>query len=103
MAWFALIFAGCMEVFGAINLKRLADKKWDAAIYLVLLFGLSFTLLSYAFQTVSMGTAYAIWTGIGTVGTTVLGMVLYGEPKDWKRIICIGLILGAAIGLKLIS
>lgn len=103
MAWLALIFAGCIEVFGAINLKRLADKKWDAALYAILSFGLSLLSLSYVFQKISMGTAYSIWAGIGTIGTTVLGMLLYGEPRDWKRFTLIGLILGTVIGLKLIS
>ncbi|MSO01221.1 DMT family transporter, partial [Bacillus paralicheniformis] len=48
-------------------------------------------------------TAYAIWTGIGTVGAAIVGMVVFNEPREWKRLVCIALILGAAIGLKLIS
>ena len=50
-----------------------------------------------------MGTAYAIWTGIGASGGAILGMILYGESKDWKRIVFIAMVLGAAIGLKLVS
>ncbi|WP_068677461.1 multidrug efflux SMR transporter [Oceanobacillus sp. Castelsardo] len=103
MAWTAIIIAGFSEVLGVINIKRLTMKKWDALIYMILTFGLSLYLLSYAMQTLPMGTVYAIWTGIGTVGSTILGMILYGEPKDWKRIFFISLILASAVGLKLIS
>lgn len=78
-------------------------KKWDAAIYLVIGFGISLYLLSYAMKTIPMGTFYGGWTGIGTVGFTLLGMFFYRESKDWKRIFCIALILVSAVGLKAIS
>jgi paired small multidrug resistance pump len=103
MDWFALIVAGGSEVLGVLNIKRLTMKKWDGAIYLILSFGASLFLLSYAMKTIPMGTAYGVWTGIGTIGSTLLGMFLYGEPKEWKRIFFIALILASAIGLKLIS
>lgn len=103
MAWSAVIIAGIFEVIGVINIKRLAMKKWDAAIYLIITFGLSLSLLSYAMQTLSMGTVYGIWTGIGTIGSTLMGMLLYGEPKEWRRILFIVMILSSAVGLKLIS
>ena len=103
MHWFALILAGCMEVFGVMSMKRLVMKKWDGAIYLILSFGVSFSLLTYSMQSISMGTAYGVWTGLGTVGATVVGMVFYDEPKEWKRLFFISLILASAIGLKLLS
>ena len=103
MAWIALIFAGICEVFGVINIKRLTMKKWDAFIYLILGFMCSFGLLSYAMTTIPMGTAYGVWTGIDTIGSTLLGMFVYGESKDWKRILFISMILAATIGLKVIS
>ncbi|MDL4842315.1 DMT family transporter [Aquibacillus rhizosphaerae] len=103
MAWTAVILAGCFEVIGVINIKRLAMKKWDALIYLIVTFGLSLSLLAYAMQTLPMGTVYGVWTGIGTVGSTLMGMVLYGEPKEWKRILFIVMILTSAVGLKLYS
>ena len=103
MDWFALILAGGSEVLGVLNIKRLTMKKWDGAIYLILSFGASLFLLSFAMKTIPMGTAYGVWTGIGTIGSTLLGMFLYGEPKEWKRIFFIALILASAIGLKLIS
>ncbi|WP_077622592.1 DMT family transporter [Sediminibacillus massiliensis] len=103
MAWSAIIIAGICEVLGVINIKRLAMKKWDALVYCIVTFGVSLALLSYAMQTLPMGTVYAIWTGIGTVGSTVMGMILYDEPKEWKRILFICIILSSAVGLKLIS
>ncbi|ASA23093.1 DMT family transporter [Paenibacillus donghaensis] len=103
MAWLALVGAGCMEVFGVINIKRLSQQKWDALVYMMFTFGLSFYLLTYAMKTIPMGTAYAMWTGIGTVGAAFVGMVLYGESKSWKRLVFVVLILGASVGLKFVS
>ncbi|KMY51338.1 DMT family transporter [Peribacillus loiseleuriae] len=103
MHWAAVILAGSLEIFGVINMKRLAMKKWDAALYLILSFGVSFMLLSYAMTELPMGTAYAVWTGIGTVGAALVGMFIYGEAREWKRLVCIALILSSAVGLKLIS
>lgn len=103
MYWIALVIAGCFEVLGVYHLKKVADKQWKSIIYLALSFGISFTLLSFAMSEIPMGTAYAIWTGIGTVGAAVVGMLVFNEPKEWRRLLCIALILGAAIGLKLIS
>lgn len=103
MAWLAVIIAGCLEVVGVINIKRLVAKKWDAIIYLILTFSVSFTLLSYAMQTLPMGTVYGVWTGIGTVGATIIGMLLYAEPREWRRVLFIAIILTSTVGLKLIS
>ena len=103
MAWLAVVLAGGAEIFGVINIKRMTEKKWDAALYLIIGFGVSLSLLSYAMKTIPMGTVYAVWTGIGTVGATLLGMFVYGEPRDWKRISCIALIIASAVGLKVIS
>ncbi|WP_028562929.1 DMT family transporter [Paenibacillus pinihumi] len=102
MSWLALGLAGCFEVLGVLNLKRVAMKKgWSAIALLIVSFVCSFSLLSYAMVSIPMGTAYAIWTGIGTVGAAVLGMVVYKEPKEWKRLLFIAMILASAIGLKL--
>ena len=104
MAWIAVILAGLCEVFGVIGIKGIADRKGPKAFVLMSLsFICSFSLLSYAMTTLSMGTAYAVWTGIGTVGSAIVGMTLYNEPKEFKRIVFISMILVAAIGLKLIS
>lgn len=101
MSWLALIVAGSLEVVGVYNVKRLGEKQKSALYYMILFFGLSFLLLSYAMKEIPMGMAYAIWTGIGTVGSAVMGMYWFGEPKEWKRMLCIAIILMSAIGLKL--
>nr|EJQ74788.1 hypothetical protein IGC_04795 [Bacillus cereus HuA4-10] len=91
-------------MFGVVMINKLhKDRNWQSLVLLILGFGLSFIFLAYAMETLPMGTAYAIWTGIGASGGAILGMVFYGESKDWKRLIFIGMVLGAAIGLKLIS
>lgn len=104
MAWFILVFAGLFEVLGVVALNQLSVRitlKW--LLILVGGFGISLTLLTIAMKEISMGTAYAIWTGVGTVGGVLIGMIFYGEPKDKRRLFFISLVVIAAIGLKLIS
>lgn len=104
MAWFILVFAGLFEVLGVVALNQLSARitlKW--LLILVGGFGISLTLLTIAMKEISMGTAYAIWTGVGTVGGVLIGMIFYGEPKDKRRLFFISLVVIAAIGLKLIS
>ena len=72
-------------------------------VLLILGFGASFIFLAYSMETLPMGTAYAIWTGIGASGGAILGMLFYGESKDWRRFVFIAMVLGAAVGLKLVS
>lgn len=104
MAWISLISAGLFEMFGVVIINKLhKDRNWQSLLLLILGFGASFIFLAYAMKSLPMGTAYAIWTGIGASGGTILGMVLYGESKDWRRLVFIGMVLGAAIGLKLVS
>lgn len=104
MAWLAIVGAGICEVFGVIGMKGVADRKgWKAFLLMFFSFVISFSLLSYAMTILSMGTAYAVWTGIGTVGSAAVGMFLFGEKKEWKRMFFISIILVSAIGLKLIS
>ncbi|WP_144462772.1 DMT family transporter [Siminovitchia fortis] len=104
MAWASLVVAGLFEMFGVAMISKLhRDRSWQSVLLLFLGFGASFLFLAYAMKTLPMGTAYAIWTGIGASGGAILGMVLYGESKDWKRLVFIAMVLGAAIGLKLIS
>lgn len=104
MAWISLILAGLFEMFGVAMINKLhKDRNLKSLGLLVLGFGASFVFLSYAMETLPMGTAYAIWTGIGASGGAILGMLLYGESKDWKRLVFIAMVLGAAIGLKLVS
>lgn len=104
MAWFSLIIAGIFEMFGVTMINKLhKERSWQSLTLLLLGFGGSFLFLAYAMETLPMGTAYAIWTGIGASGGAILGMILYGEQKEWKRLVFIAMVLGAAIGLKLVS
>ncbi len=104
MAWVSLIFAGLFEMGGVVMINKLhKDRNWQSLVLLVLAFGASFLFLANAMKTLPMGTAYAVWTGIGASGGAVLGMFFYGESKDWRRIVFIAMVLGAAIGLKLVS
>ena len=104
MAWISLIFAGLLEMVGVLLINKLhKDRNWQSVLYLTAAFGASFVLLSYSMETLPMGTAYAIWTGIGASGGAILGMIFYGESKDWRRLVFIGMVLGAAIGIKLVS
>lgn len=104
MGWVFLIFAGLFEVVGVTGMNMILKKK-SLFSFIVLLIGLisSFTFLSLAMQTLPMGTAYAIWTGIGTVGSGLVGILFYGESKNWLRIVFMAMVLSAAVGLKLIS
>ncbi|KAB2333324.1 multidrug efflux SMR transporter [Cytobacillus depressus] len=104
MSWIYLILAGVLEMFGVTMISSLhKNRNWQSLFMLFAGFGGSFLLLAFAMEELPMGTAYAIWTGIGASGGAVLGMILYGESKDWKRIFFIFLVLGAAVGLKLTS
>jgi paired small multidrug resistance pump len=101
MSWICLIGAGLCEIFGVTMMNRLARRR-DLVSLLLLAggFALSFSLLSLAMRTIPMGTAYAIWTGIGASGGALVGMLFYGESKNALRILFIVLVLGAAVGLK---
>ncbi|SIQ07833.1 DMT family transporter [Peribacillus simplex] len=104
MAWVSLILAGLFEMFGVAMINKLhKDRNWQSLLLLFIGFGASFLFLAFAMQTLPMGTAYAIWTGIGASGGAIIGMLLYGESKDWRRVIFIAMVLGAAVGLKLVS
>ncbi|MDF2682169.1 MAG: multidrug efflux transporter [Brevibacillus sp.] len=104
MEWMALLTAGLCEVLGVLAIKHVANRRgWASWFLLIAAFTASFSLLMFAMTRISMGTAYAVWTGIGTVGSTILGMVAFGEPKEWKRILFISLILASVISLKWIS
>ncbi len=104
MDWMLLIGAGLLEVIGVIGIKRVAqNNNWTNNIILIAGFISSFQLLVMAMETISLATAYAVWTGIGTVGAAVVGMLFFKESKDWIRIACILGIIFAVIGLKLTS
>lgn len=104
MAWIYLVLAGLGEVIGVVGLNLINSRKRKAGFALMACgFVISFGLLTVAMQSISMGTAYAIWTGIGTVGATIIGMLFYNESRHWLRIACLALIVCSAVGLKLIG
>lgn len=104
MAWIYLFLAGLSEVGWAIGLKFTDGfTKFVPSVATVLTLLLSFTLLGQALRHLPIGTAYAVWTGIGAVGTAIFGMIWLGEPKDLLRLACLGLIVAGILGLRLVS
>ena len=104
MAWTALIVAGLLEIGWAVGLKYTEGftRLGPTIATLVALIG-SMALLGVALRTLPLGTAYAVWTGVGTIGTAILGIVLLGEAATLPRLACIGLIVAGIVGLKLVS
>jgi quaternary ammonium compound-resistance protein SugE len=104
MAWVYLVIAGLFEMAWAIGLKytdgftRLIPTALTVAAMII-----SVVLLGLALRDLPVGTGYAVWTGIGTVGTALLGMYLFGDPATAARFACIGLIIAGIAGLKILS
>ena len=104
MSWLYLFFAGLLEIVWAIGLKytegftRVAPSVVTIAAMIA-----SMWFLAVALRTIPVGTGYAVWTGIGAVGTAILGIVLFAEPATAARLLCIGLIVAGILGLKLAS
>ncbi len=106
MAWIYLIIAGMFEWGWPVGLKLgLAETglRWGWIIFSMACMAVSGTLLLIAQKTIPMGTAYAVWTGIGAVGTFVLGLLLFSEPATLARFFFVGLIVAGIVGLKLVS
>lgn len=103
-AWLLLIIAGLFEIGWAIGLKYTGGftKLWPTTFTIICMV-ISMGLLGLAVQKLPVGTAYAVWTGIGTVGTAILGIILFSEPANALRIACIALIILGIVGLKLLS
>jgi quaternary ammonium compound-resistance protein SugE len=104
MAWAILLLAAVFEIGWAIGLKytRGFTQLWPT-LWTVAALVLSVALLAVAARTLPIGTAYAVWTGIGAAGTALLGVWLFHEPATAGRLFCIGLILAGVVGLKLVS
>ncbi len=104
MAWVYLAIAGLFECGWAIGLKYTEgfSKLWPS-IFTVVAMIVSFQLLSLAMKSIPVGTAYAVWTGIGAAGVALLGMFLFGESRDLMRIVCLLLIVSGVLGLKVFS
>jgi quaternary ammonium compound-resistance protein SugE len=104
MAWLLLFIAGLCEVAWAIGLKYTEGfSRLYPSIATIAAMGASIGLLGLALKMLPVGTAYAVWTGIGAAGTAALGIYLFGEPATVVRLICIGLILAGIAGLRISS
>lgn len=104
MPWLLLFIAGLLEVGWAVGLKYTEGFTRPLPTLLTgVALVASMALLGLAVRSLPLGTAYAVWTGIGTVGTAVLGMLLFGEPATVARLVCIGLIVAGILGLRLVS
>lgn len=101
MPWIWLIIAGVLEVVWAVGLKYTEgfSKLWPSVVTVLLLLA-SFWCLAQAVKGLPLGTSYAIWTGIGAVGTAIAGILLFKEPATVARLVCIGLIVAGIVGLK---
>ena len=104
MSWLYLFIAGLFEIGWAVGLKYTKGftKLWPSVITIIGMV-LSFYFLSNAVKSIPIGTAYAVWTGIGAVGTAILGIILFGESKEFIRVFFIFLIVIGIIGLKIFS
>lgn len=104
MAWFLLVLAGLFEVGWAIGLKYTDGftRLWPT-VGTVAAMIISLGLLGLAMKSLPVGTSYAVWVGVGAVGTAILGIVLLGEPANTGRLVSLGLIVAGIVGLKLSS
>jgi len=103
MQWVLLVIAGLLEMGWAVGLKYTQGfTKLIPSVFTVMVMMASFYLLSLALRSLPLGTAYAVWTGIGTVGIVILGIILFKEPVDLLRLLFIGLIVIGIIGLKMV-
>jgi quaternary ammonium compound-resistance protein SugE len=104
MSWSLLVVAGLFEVCWAVGLK-MSDgfSKLAPTAFTIVTFILSFIFLFEAIKGLPIGTAYAVWTGIGAAGTVIIGILFLGEPRDIARILCLVLIVAGVVGVKLTS
>ncbi|MHA7001623.1 quaternary ammonium compound efflux SMR transporter SugE [Aeromonas schubertii] len=104
MSWIVLLLAGLFEVAWAIGLKYTHGFSRPLPTLLTMAaMGVSIALLAQAVRQLPLGTAYAVWTGIGAVGTVLLGILLFNEPANGARLLCVGLIIAGILGLKLVG
>jgi quaternary ammonium compound-resistance protein SugE len=104
MAWLILFVAGLFEIGWAIGLKYTDGfTRLVPSVLTVAAMAVSVILLGVALKTLPVGTAYAVWTGVGAVGTAILGIYLFGDPATTARLASIGLIVAGIVGLKLVT
>ena len=103
MAWAALVLGGLFEVGFTTALRHVDGfRNWPWVIAFLVSVSLSMGLLEYASRTVPLGTAYAVWAGIGAAGTALVGIWVYGDPASVPRLLLIAGLIGCIVGLKLI-
>ena len=104
MAWVLVVAAGLLEVGFAVSLKRSEEfSRLGPSVAFLLFGGASFGLLSLSLRSLPIGTAYAVWTGIGAAGTAAVGMVWLDESRDAARLVAIGLIIAGVVALRLVG
>ncbi|EIF00482.1 DMT family transporter [Saccharomonospora glauca] len=104
MAWVVLVVSGVLETVwaAALEASRGFSRLWPSLLFLVAL-GASMAGLAYALRTIPVGTGYAVWVGIGAVGTALYGMVVLHEPASVLRLLCLAMIIGGVVGLRFAS
>lgn len=104
MAWIYLIIASFGEIFGVMSINLYIQKKSLARLFLVIItFGFGFLFLRLAMNDLPLGTAYAVWTGLGAAGAVIMGIIFFREPASWKRIIFLLCIITGAVGLRILE
>src|SRR3954447_24298620 len=101
MPWVYLLLAGVCEIVWAVGLKYSRGfTRLTPSVITIIVMLLSFVLLAQAMKKLPLGTTYTVWTGIGAVGTTIWGIVMFNEPRDWARMLCMVLIIAGIVGLR---
>lgn len=104
MAWIYLIIASLGEIFGVMCINLFIRRKSFLNLMLIVLtFGFGFYFLALAMRDIQLGTAYAVWTGLGAAGAVLMGIVLFKEPTNWKRMLFLACIIAGAVGLRIIG
>lgn len=104
MSWAILLVAGIFEVMWATSLKASDGfTRFGSSVFTIVTLILSFVFLAMALKNLPVGTAYAVWTGIGAVGTVITGVLLFNEPFDFSRLACLAMIISGIAGLRLLS
>jgi paired small multidrug resistance pump len=104
VAWIYLVIASVGEIFGVMGIQMYNRKKtWSWLLFVILTFGFGFYFLSLAMKDIPLGTAYAVWTGLGAAGAVIVGILFFKEPAGWKRILFLAFIIVGAVGLRAIE
>lgn len=104
MAWVYLVIASFGEIFGVMGINLYIQKRtWGRLLLLIIAFSGGFLFLSLAFRDIPLGTAYAIWTGLGAAGAVLMGILFFRESADVKRIFFLACIIAGAVGLKVLE